>query len=235
MDTQIQIGPTGKKLLPLTVLRRDGRRDGRQRARRDGRARARPWRNPWPGFSVPLHNGLMPQLIAPDTRIHASFLDAMKEFVGEGADEHSLLLHEMAEFGTTWHRPEAFATYVERLNAEPLEETPRIEGWVPNTTLWYVEGEYFLGRLAIRHRLNPFLRELGGHIGYAVRPTARRQGHATAMLAASLPVARAIGLDSVLVTCDTTNIPSRKVIEAVGGVLEDQRGGKLRFWIRTDV
>lgn len=181
-----------------------------------------------------VHNGVMPQFIAPDVRVQASFLDAMKEFVDEGADERSLLLHEMEEYATTWHRPDVFASYVERLNAEPLEETPRIEGWVPNTTLWYVDGDIFLGRLAIRHRLNPFLREVGGHIGYAVRPSARRRGHATAMLAASLPVARRIGIESVLVTCDTDNTPSRKVIEAAGGVLEDERGGKLRFWIRTD-
>ncbi|MFJ1645661.1 GNAT family N-acetyltransferase [Streptomyces sp. NPDC088258] len=175
----------------------------------------------------------MPRFIAPDIRVHASFLDAMKEFTEEDAGERSLLLHEMEQYGATWHRPEVFAAYVERLNAEPLEETPRIEGWVPNTTLWYVAGDTFLGRLAIRHRLNPFLREVGGHIGYAVRPTARRQGHATAMLIAALPVARGIGIDSVLVTCDTTNVASRKVIEAAGGELEDRRGGKLRFWIGT--
>ncbi|MEV7424320.1 MULTISPECIES: GNAT family N-acetyltransferase [unclassified Streptomyces] len=175
----------------------------------------------------------MPRFIAPDVRVHASFLDAMKEFTEEDAGERSLLLHEMEQYGATWHLPEVFATYVERLNAEPLEETPRIEGWVPNTTLWYVEGDTFLGRLAIRHRLNPFLRELGGHIGYAVRPTARRRGHATAMLIAALPVARGIGIDSALVTCDTTNEASRKVIEAAGGVLEDERGGKLRFWVGT--
>jgi predicted acetyltransferase len=176
----------------------------------------------------------MPQFIAPDVRVQASFLDAMKEFVEEGAEERSLLLHEMEEWAETWHRPEVFARYVEALNAEPLEETPRIEGWVPNTTLWYVEGDTFLGRLSIRHRLNPFLRELGGHIGYAVRPSARGQGHATAMLAAALPVARGLSITSVLVTCDTDNIASRKVIEAAGGELEDERGGKLRFWISTD-
>ncbi|RDG39742.1 GNAT family N-acetyltransferase [Streptomyces corynorhini] len=175
----------------------------------------------------------MPRFIAPDIRVHASFLDAMKEFVEEDAGERSLLRHEMERYGATWHRPEVFAEYVARLNAEPLEETPRSEGWVPSTTLWYAEGGTFLGRLSIRHRLNPFLRELGGHIGYAVRPTARRQGHATAMLIASLPVARRIGIDSVLVTCDTTNEGSRKVIEGAGGVLEDERGGKLRFWVAT--
>jgi predicted acetyltransferase len=33
------------------------------------------------------------------------------------------------------------------------------------------------------------------------------------------------------VTCDVTNIASRKVIEANGGVLEDERHGKLRYWV----
>jgi hypothetical protein len=36
----------------------------------------------------------------------------------------------------------------------------------------------------------------------------------------------------VLVTCDTTNLGSRKVIEAKG-VFEDQRGVKLRYWLPT--
>ncbi|WP_328581968.1 GNAT family N-acetyltransferase [Streptomyces sp. NBC_00370] len=177
----------------------------------------------------------MPHLIAPDVRIHRSFLDAMQEFVEEGADERSLLVHEMEEYADTWHRPEVFARYVAGLNAEPLEETPRVAGWVPMTTVWYVEGDTFLGRLSVRHRLNRFLAEVGGHIGYAVRPSARRRGHATAMLRGSLPVAHRLGIESALVTCDTTNIASRRVIEAAGGVLEDQRAGKLRFWIRTGV
>ena len=39
-------------------------------------------------------------------------------------------------------------------------------------------------------------------------------GHATAMLAAALPVARSLGIDPALLTCDDDNIASRKVIEA---------------------
>jgi predicted acetyltransferase len=74
---------------------------------------------------------------------------------------------------------------------------------------------------------------VGGHIGYAVRPTARRRGHATAALALMLPVAAERGIDPVLVTCDTDNVGSRRVIEANGGVLEDVRGQKMRYWIRT--
>jgi predicted acetyltransferase len=104
---------------------------------------------------------------------------------------------------------------------------------VPSTTLWWVDGDEYLGRLAIRHRLTPRLTNLGGHIGYDVKPSARRQGHATAMLAAALPLARARGIDPALVTCDESNAGSRRVIEANGGVLEDKRGSELRFWVPT--
>lgn len=93
-------------------------------------------------------------------------------------------------------------------------------------------GVYF-GRLDIRHRLTPALLVVGGHIGYAVRPSARRQGHATAMLRAALPVAHELGIVQALVTCDASNEGSRRAIERNGGVLEDQRGAKLRFWIAT--
>jgi len=53
--------------------------------------------------------------------------------------------------------------------------------------LWWVDGSELLGRLSIRHELTDALRELGGHIGYVVRPSACRQGHANAMLAARCP------------------------------------------------
>ena len=42
------------------------------------------------------------------------------------------------------------------------------------------------------------------------------------MLAAVLVEARAKGIDQALLTCDVDNVASRKVIEANGGVLEDQ-------------
>jgi predicted acetyltransferase len=81
--------------------------------------------------------------------------------------------------------PAAFGAYVARLLGERAEPGVR-EGFVPATTLWWASGERFLGRLAIRHRLTPALETMGGHIGYDVRPGARRQGYATAMLAAAL-------------------------------------------------
>jgi predicted acetyltransferase len=178
----------------------------------------------------------MPELLPPSTRVHRSFLAAMDEFQAEGRgdpDDATMVGGEIRDFRDRWAAPEAFAAYVDWLRSQVLEETPRPEGFVPSTTLWWVEGDEYLGRLAIRHRLTPHLLEEGGHIGYDVRTSARRRGHATAMLRAALPVARALGIESALVTCDVTNLGSRRVIETNGGVLEDQRGDKLRYWVPT--
>ena len=39
--------------------------------------------------------------------------------------------------------------------------------------------------------------------------------------------------DQALLTCDEDNVASRLVIEHNGGVLEDERRGKLRYWVPT--
>ena len=53
----------------------------------------------------------------------------------------------------------------------------------------------------------------------------------------ALPRCLELGLRRILVTCDTTNEASRRVIEANGGVLEDgvqldeRSVATMRFWI----
>ncbi|HEY6480243.1 MAG TPA: GNAT family N-acetyltransferase, partial [Streptosporangiaceae bacterium] len=69
------------------------------------------------------------------------------------------------------------------------------------------------------------------HIGYNVVPEHRRQGHATAILALALVRCGALGLTRVLVTCDDSNVGSRRVIEANAGVLADVTDGTCRYWI----
>jgi predicted acetyltransferase len=178
----------------------------------------------------------MPQLSLPVVEVKDSFLAAMAEFAAEGRGapgEHSMIASEMREFGATWSTDEGFDAYVSALRAQALEETPRPAHFVPCTTFWWVDGTEYLGRIAVRHRLTPHLLEEGGHIGYDVRASARRRGHATAMLRAVLPYAASLGIEKALLTCDADNDASRAVIEANGGVLEDERNGVLRFWVPT--
>jgi predicted acetyltransferase len=179
---------------------------------------------------------MVAELVEPGAGVHASFLAAMDEFVREGrgapADD-TMIGQEIRQFGACWAAPGAFGAYVGWLRGQARPEAPRPAGYVASTTLWWVSGTEYLGRVAIRHELTPRLREHGGHIGYDVRPSARRQGHATAMLAAALPVARRLGIDPALIMCEQDNTGSKKVIEANGGVYADKRGTKLRYWVPT--
>jgi predicted acetyltransferase len=167
----------------------------------------------------------MPQLLPPTAAAHASFLAALEEYQREGRyqDLDGWLLHEA----------DAFAQYVAGLCAQALPDTPRPAGWVSATTLWWMNGNEYVGRLSIRHSLTDDLRRVGGHIGYEVRPSARGCGHATQMLAAALPRAAAMGIDPALVTCDAANVASRRVIERNGGQLDNEGDGELHFWVPT--
>lgn len=109
------------------------------------------------------------------------------------------------------------------------------DGWVESTWLLADVDGVVVGRSSIRFDLNELLSIEGGHIGYAVRPEQRRRGYATEILRQSLVVARAGGVEDVLVTCNDENVGSAKVIEANGGRLEnivDVDGVALRrYWI----
>ncbi len=100
-------------------------------------------------------------------------------------------------------------------------------------------GSDLVGRVSIRHTLTPWLLELGGHVGYAVRPHFRRRGHATAMLGLSVRRLADLGVAQVLVTCAEDNTGSIRVIERCGGVLEDIRPiadgvpATRRYWVTS--
>jgi len=111
------------------------------------------------------------------------------------------------------------------------------DGWVPSTFLVADVDGQVVGRVSIRHQLNDFLRDEGGHIGYGVLPAYRRRGYATEILRQALVIARSVGVDRVLVTCDDDNIGSIRAIESRGGKLDSVRPAKpgsaaiRRYWI----
>ena len=110
------------------------------------------------------------------------------------------------------------------------------EGWVPCTTrFWEVDGELG-GVINVRHYLSDALRTEGGHIGYSVAPSHRRQGIATWMLSAGLDLCRELGIERALLHADTANVGSWKAIEYNNGQLEGEAlasdGELMRtYWI----
>ncbi|MEU4506014.1 GNAT family N-acetyltransferase [Streptomyces sp. NPDC024089] len=174
----------------------------------------------------------MPELTIPTGRLHRSWLAARDEWA-PGAHQDGAGLRLAPETGLD--DPEVFSAWVERLRQQSDSSVALGEGHVHATHWWIVEGDTYLGAIDLRHRLNAFLLDAGGHIGYGIRPSARRRGLATWALGAVLPEARAMGLGRVLVTCDDDNAGSARSIERNGGILEDVRttkaGVKRRYWI----
>lgn len=159
-----------------------------------------------------------------------------------GADEHAFVAahRETARadgftFGLGYPDGMAWKEYLARLEAHRCgQQLP--PGRVPATFLVAEVSGLIVGRTSIRHELNDGLLREGGHIGFGVLPSHRRRGHATEILRQSLVVARAIGVDRVLVTCDAHNVASAKTIERCGGTLgsvvaTERRPAKRRYWI----
>ena len=175
----------------------------------------------------------MPELIAPTARLHRSWLEARDEWAA-GVHQDGSGLHEDDEVES----PEGFQAWVERLHREGDRSVPPVGRRVHSTYFWMVEDERYLGAIALRHELTDFLLQVGGHIGYSVRPSARRRGLGTWALGAVLPHATALGLQRVMVACVDGNLGSQRVIEGNGGVLEDIRDSDLgrmrRYWIELE-
>lgn len=120
-----------------------------------------------------------------------------------------------------------------------LEETDESNGLVPDSTFFCLDEErnIFVGAVNIRHYLNEKLLLNGGHIGDGVRPSERRKGVATQMIALALLECKKLGIDKVLMVCDKENIGSAKSIVKNGGILENEItvNGVVeqRYWINT--
>ncbi len=137
-----------------------------------------------------------------------------------------------ARLGEPWA---AYLARLERLRAGVDLE----EGRVPATFLVAQADGRLVGRVSIRPELDAGLAEVGGHIGYGVRPADRRRGHATEMLRQALVLARAAGVTEALVTCEVANVASAAVIERCGGRFErlaqtgTEEPARRRYWIAT--
>lgn len=168
----------------------------------------------------------MLRLVFPSTKYKQSFDQSLQEYQDEQR-------HKDFDFP---HANESLEEYIAReMDYSQGRNLP--SGFVPSTILWLVDDNEYIGQVSVRHTLNEFLRKIGGHIGYVIRPSKRKLGYGKKILELALSEAKKMGINKVLLTCDETNIGSAKIIETNSGVLEDAtdmgegKPRKLRYWI----
>lgn len=169
----------------------------------------------------------MPELILPTTRLHAAFLECRDDW-GPGLHEDGFGLGAEDDVDS----PEGFAAWVhERVRLTHPAGTPCPDA-KHGSPRWIVEDGQVLGGIALRHIVDDDI----GHIGYGVRPSARRRGLASWALGEMLTEARAaLQVERVLIPCLADNIASARTIERNGGVLQairdTEHGPVRRYWI----
>ena len=165
-------------------------------------------------------------LTLPSVTYKESFLQSIEEFHGESRQ----LYYDTKRISRD------FAGFVQSLLDHEDRTKTKLER-IPSTEYWLIDGEEVVGGLNLRHELNDILLQIGGHIGYEIRPSKRRQGYGKEILRLGLEKARERGLSRALVTCDANNIGSKKIIEYNGGVFENavdvprSMVKRLRYWI----
>ena len=168
-------------------------------------------------------------LVRPDGAYAEQIKEYRQEFLDAGSSMDGTGMLRRIEDPYEWIR------ICEEFNSE--ETVP--EGKVPSTLFMCIrkDDNRIVGMLDFRHRLNDYLREFGGNIGYSIRPSERRKGYAKKMLSLALPYCRELGLDKVMISCNVDNEGSRRTILANGGVYEgtshepDEDMDLERYWI----
>lgn len=168
----------------------------------------------------------MIRLILPNESYLRSYMDAYDEY-----EQNHVSTYYFTD-AKTCDIFEKFDNYRNERNLKPDR--------VGEDKYWLVDDEkaYFIGEIAVRHRLNEALLQRGGHIGYGIRYSEWNKGYGTRMLALALERAKVLGIPRVLITCNDDNLASARVMEKNGFTLEDKvlvtRDGETlltrRYW-----
>lgn len=159
-----------------------------------------------------------------------------KEKVMEYLEEHVECGEEKLNGVGGLDREKDFDRWLEKITKD-LKQEQEDKNRVPSTQYIAVRkiDNEIVGFIQIRHELNDYLFQKGGHIGYGVRPSQRKKGYAKQMLKLALEESKKLGIEKVLMTCYKSNIASRRTILSNGGVLEnevvDENNIIQRFWI----
>jgi predicted acetyltransferase len=167
--------------------------------------------------------------------LEVTFREPSPRDEAEVAEAQRIMARENFTFAFGYTPGEDFSRWVEVVAARRSGKDVA-PGWVSATFELAIVDMRIVGRLSVRHGLNDFLLQQGGHIGYGVLPAYRRRGIGKRMLHRGLELTAALGIQRALVTCDEGNLPSRRVIEGAGGVYESSYTGAdvkvpiRRYW-----
>ncbi len=89
------------------------------------------------------------------------------------------------------------------------------QGKVATSTFWLIAKSEVVGVVRIRHQEV----ECAGHIGYDISPDYRNRGYGFQILKLALEKTINIGIEEVILTCNTDNTASKKIIEKNNGKL----------------
>lgn len=170
--------------------------------------------------NVDLRNIMKTILSIPVLDFMPSYIEALKEGHRCGGDK----VKTPDEIAAITASPQAYLDKL--LGPQPAtftDEKGQVFERVPDTPVWFMQGNVFIGNAKIRHRLTPALEASGGHIGYGIRPAYQGKGHATEMLRQCLVWAREnLKVERVLLSCRADNPASARVMEKCGGQLLDE-------------
>lgn len=169
------------------------------------------------------------KLIKPSTEYKESYLEALALYHKEGKYKNLDISELKSDF-------EHFIEERCKRRSGAFRNYPDWVELVPDTVLWLVKNDEYIGSMKIRHRLNWHLEKWGGHISFIIRPDKRGMGYGQKLLRKSKQVFDALDIDKVLITISPDNDIAKHIIEKNGAVFEDELSGtdrfppQLRYW-----
>ncbi|HSQ97399.1 MAG TPA: GNAT family N-acetyltransferase [Rickettsiales bacterium] len=130
-----------------------------------------------------------------------------------------------------------FPRYAEfMINCEKAETIEK-KDWVEADSYFICKDGKMIGEINFRKRLNVFLLTHSmGHIGYKIKQSERGNGYGTEALRLLLEKAWKEGYTELMISCKENNIPSSRVIEKNGGILNrinkiNEKEPEKEYWI----
>lgn len=170
------------------------------------------------------------KLVKPALDHKESYLEALREYHLEGRYKFV----DEKELGDT------FEPFIDELNDGKRHLHKPYADWVepvPETALWLVKDDYYIGAFNIRHRLNWHLEKWGGHINFIIRPSMRGKGFGKKILQKGMPFVNYLGIERALLTLAPDNLAGIRVVEFCGGEFQDdlaateQFPARKRYWL----